>query len=138
MSSASRRYRLGVSLGGGLDFHGATSGIAALSGRVDRYLLHTSLGLDGSLWLVGSKPDVQGRVLLDVTRHGIARYLDLGLGAGAHFGDGIGPAGSLRMRVTAPPLGHFGPFLRYDAALLFRDGTSHTTNALVLGLDYEF
>lgn len=131
-------YHLSLQLGGGVAFHSGAGGLGALSGRFE-IGERTLVGVDSSLWLVGDKLTLEGQLLAGVSRRGIAHNLEIGAGVGLHLGDGIGPAASLRMRATLPPLGrHVGLFLRYDAALLYNRGAREGDSALTLGLDWAF
>jgi Ca-activated chloride channel family protein len=132
-----RVQRLGfaLALGGGLALeHGRTDVAAALSTRYERGL-RTAFGLEGSLWLVGG--DAQGELLATITRRGVARVLDLGVGVGARLGNGAGPALDLVLRLPLRVRG-LAPFLRYDGALLFHDHTRDGQNISTAGVEASF
>jgi hypothetical protein len=126
--------RLSVALGGGLAVDHGARGLLALDVRVEavrRYLL----GSEAALWLVGGT-EPQGRVLLTVGALLTGR-LELGLGAGLHVGDGVGPAGALRLRF-APPFARLAGYLRYDAAVLVNRPGTAVEHAITLGLELSY
>ena len=132
-----RGYRITGALGGGLVIRDQqTRGLVALAARLEAGH-RTLFGVEGALWLVGGD-DVQGRTLLTIARRGIARWFELGAGAGLHLGDGVGPAGALGVRVHLPPVPRASTYLRYDAALLWRDGGRAGQSTVTLGIEYGF
>jgi len=137
-SDARRRgYRITGALGGGLVLRDQqTRGLVAVAARLEAGH-RTLFGVEGALWLVGGD-DVQGRTLLTIARRGLARWFELGAGAGLHLGDGVGPAGSLGVRVHLPPVPRASAYLRYDAALLSRDGERAGQSTFTLGVEYGF
>jgi Ca-activated chloride channel homolog len=136
-TSSRRALRLSLSLGAGLAVRGgeaAPLGGLALRGDVGG---RTRIGLEGSLWLVDGL-NAQGSVLGTASFRGIARRLELGAGAGLRItGDGVGPALNLTLRALLPVRG-LATYLRYDGALLLRDGTYGGQNAGSLGLEATF
>jgi hypothetical protein len=135
----SRRYsrRRGTLLaGGGLSLSGGErDGVVGIGGRLE--LGRTTLiGAEGTLLLVGG--EVEGRLLLSIARRGIGRWLELGGGAGIHLGTGVGPAASIGLRVYLPPFPRVAPYLRYDGALMFDDGTRRGQHAITLGIELGF
>ena len=129
------RLWLSAALGGGIAVdHGARS-LLSLDARIDFDRRHV-IGAEGSLWLIGGDR-VEGRGLLTFTTDRIAGWLDLGLGAGVHLGDGTGIAGSLRLR-TATPLPWLRAFLRYDTALLLTRPSVEAEHAATLGLELTY
>jgi Ca-activated chloride channel family protein len=137
--SASRRYsrRRGTLLaGGGLSLSGGErDSVVGIGARLE--LGRTTLiGAEGNLLLVGG--DVEGRVLLSIARRGIGRWFELGAGGGIHLGTGVGPAATIGLRVYVPPFPRVAPYLRYDGALLFDDGTRRGQHAITLGIELGF
>jgi hypothetical protein len=132
-----RRLRLSLSLGGGLAVKNAE--VAPLGGLALRGDVggRTRYGLEGSLWLVDGL-DAEGSVLGTASFRGIAHRFELGTGAGLRItGDGIGPALNVTLRALLPLRG-LATYLRYDGALLLRDGTYDGQNAGSLGLEATF
>jgi len=128
-----RGYQLSLSLGGGLAIEdGRTSSAAALTGRIALGRRANLLGLQAGLWLVDGS-EAQGRFLLDYTRRGIARWLELSLGAGLAIGDDTGAAGALVLRGHLPAQPALSGYLRYDAALL-----AEPQHMLTLGVEWGF
>jgi hypothetical protein len=130
------RLRIDATLGGGVVVvNGAGSFVATgrfgLGRTFDRWLL----GGEASLWIVAGN-DVQGTVAATATR-GLTRRVELGGGFGLHIGGGVGPAADLTLRYWLPvrPL---SLYLRYDAALLFRDNTRDGQNAGTVGVEAHF
>jgi Ca-activated chloride channel family protein len=140
-SSAPRRgrWRVAAGVGGGLlRAGGETTSVLSIGTRVEIGLGGRAMaGLDGALWLVDGK-DVEGHLLASFARRGLARWLELGLGAGLHFGNGVGPAASLSLRYHLPPLPRAAGFLRYDGALHTDDLGTHGESSFTLGLEYGF
>lgn len=118
-SSGRSRLRISTSFGAGLSRYAtSSSGLLALGTRLE-YGRRSLFGLDASLWLVdGDGVDVQGRALFSFARRGIARLVEVGLGAGLHLGAGTGPAAAATLRLHLPPSGRAVVYLRYDGALL--------------------
>ena len=137
--SSSRGYsrRRGTLLaGGGLSLsNGERDPVFGIGGRFELGR-RTLVGAEGSLLVVGG--EIEGRVLLSIARRGIARWLELGGGAGVHLGTGVGPAASIGLRVHLPPFPRVAPYLRYDGALLYRDGDRRGQSAITLGLELGF
>jgi Ca-activated chloride channel family protein len=132
-----RRLRLSLSLGGGLAVKNAE--VAPLGGLALRGDIggRTRYGLEGSLWLVDGL-HAEGSVLGTASFRGIARRFELGTGAGLRLtGDGVGPALNLTLRALLPLRG-LATYLRYDGALLLREGTYDGQNAGSLGLEATF
>ncbi|HEY5934186.1 MAG TPA: hypothetical protein VIU61_06125, partial [Kofleriaceae bacterium] len=122
--------------GGGLSLsNGERDPVFGIGGRFELGR-RTLVGAEGSLLVVGG--EIEGRVLLSIARRGIARWLELGFGAGIHLGTGVGPAASIGLRVHLPPYPRVAPYLRYDGALLFDDGTRRGQSAITLGLELGF
>jgi hypothetical protein len=130
----SRRYRLSLSLGGGLALDASrTAPLAAIAGRLDVGRRANLVGVEADLWLVDGAHG-EGRFLVDYTRRGLARWLELSLGAGVLVdGDGAGPAGALSLRGHLPAQPALSGYLRYDAA--WRDDAHH---AFTLGVEWGF
>jgi hypothetical protein len=133
--SARRGPRLSAALGGGLAIDHGARGLLALDVRVEtrgRFLL----GVDAALWLVGGT-EPQGRALFTFAAAALGGRLELGLGTGLHIGDGVGPAGALRLRI-ATPLAPLAGILRYDAALRFHRPDATAEHAITLGLELSY
>lgn len=138
-STRQRALRISASLGGGVAAQASeTTGLLSLGARVE-FGGRTLFGADASLWLVDGL-HVQGRTLVTIARRGIGRWLELGAGFGAHFGGtGVGPAGSLSLRLHLPPAPAVGGYLRYDGALLIQDdSTRQGQNTLTIGVERSF
>ena len=133
--TAWRGVRLSAALGGGLAVDHGARGLLALDVRLEtgRRVL---LGGEAALWLIGGT-ELQGRALFTIARAALAGRLELGLGTGLHLGDGIGPAGALRLRL-ATPLAPLAGYLRYDAALLFHRPGVTAEHAITLGLELSY
>jgi hypothetical protein len=130
-----RALRLTAALGGGVAFDHGGRGLLSLDARLETNR-RTSLGGEASLWLVdGVHPE--GRALLTVARSGLARWFELGFGAGVHFGNGTGVASSLRLHVDTP-LFWLGGYLRYDAAVLLTRPSIEAEHAVTLGLELTY
>lgn len=133
-----RGFRASLALGGGLVFQESERAPAiSFSLRAEARRGRSLFGGEGSLWLVDGL-NAQGRVLASFSRVGIARWLELGVGFGAHFGAGIGPAGAVSLRFHLPPAPWAAAYLRYDGALLVqpeggRQGQSSATGGLEWG-----
>jgi vault protein inter-alpha-trypsin-like protein len=126
---------LGASLGGGVAVdHGARS-LLSLDVRLD-IPRSQIFGVEGSLWLVGTNR-IEGRGLFTFTTDRVARWLDLGLGAGVHVGDGTGIAGSVRLRAITP-LRWLGAVLRYDTAVLLTRPSVDVEHAATLGIELSY
>ncbi|MBA3453422.1 MAG: hypothetical protein H0T42_10055, partial [Deltaproteobacteria bacterium] len=139
MSMRRRALRIAAALGAGVATQASeTSGLVALAARFE-FGRRTMFGAEGSLWLVDGL-HAQGRTLLTVTRRGIVRWLELGAGFGVHLGGtGIGPAGSLSLRVHLPPAPAVAGYLRYDGALLIQDdSTRQGQHTLTIGVERSF
>jgi Ca-activated chloride channel homolog len=134
-SRSSRALRLTAALGGGLALDNGNRGLVALDVRLETNR-RTSVGGEASLWLVGGT-DAEGRALLTVARSGLARWFELGFGAGLHFGNGAGIASSLRLRVDTPLL-WLGGYLRYDAAVLLTRPSIEAVHAVTLGVELSY
>jgi hypothetical protein len=133
--SSSRALRLSAALGGGLAIDRGARGLLALHVRVERgYPLE--LGGEASLFLIDGAA-TQGRALLTFASARLARWFELGAGAGLQFGDGLGPAASLRLRI-ATPLAPLAGFLRYDAAVLFERPRTEAAHAVTLGVEVSY
>jgi hypothetical protein len=76
--------------------------------------------------------------MLSFAKFGLARYLEVGVAAGTHFGAGFGAAGSLSLRYHLPPVPRASLFLRYDAAYLREDDERRGQHELTLGLEWGF
>jgi hypothetical protein len=135
ISGRPRALRIAAALGGGLAFDHGGRGLFALDVRLETSG-RTRLGAEAALWLVGGV-DPEGRALLTVARGGLARWFELGFGAGLHVGDGTGIAGALRLR-AATPLRGVGGYLRYDAAVLLTRPSVEAEHALTLGLELSY
>jgi Ca-activated chloride channel family protein len=129
-----RRARFAASLAGGLAIDHGGHGLAALDVRIETQR-PTHVGGDLALWLVGGD-DAQGRALLTLGRD-LGRHLDLGVGAGVHFGAGTGPAAALRLGIFTP-VPWLQAFLRYDAALLLTRPSTEAEHAFLLGLELSY
>ncbi len=134
-----RGFRATVALGGGLVFQNDTRApAAALNLRLEARRGRSLIGAEGSLWMVDGL-HAQGRVLASFARVGVARWLELGVGFGIHFGSGVGPAGSLALRLHLPPAPWVAAYLRYDGAFLAQpDGSRDGQNAATTGLEWGF
>jgi Ca-activated chloride channel family protein len=134
-ASSGRALRLTAALGGGLAFDHGARGLLALDVRIETNRL-TRFGAEAALWLVGGV-DPEGRALVTVARSGLARWFELGLGAGIQFGNGTGLAGSLRLRQNTPLAGLAG-YLRYDAGVLLTRPSLEAEHAVTLGLELSY
>jgi hypothetical protein len=136
---ARRALRITAALGGGVALADGGSPLLALSTRIELGG-RTLLGLGGSLWLAQTDGslDVQGQVMATVSRLGLARWLELGGAAGLQLGNGTGPAAAASLRYHLPPNPRAAVYLRYDAALLFRDGERAGQHAVTLGIEVGF
>jgi len=134
-----RALRISASLGGGVAAQASeTAALISLGARVE-FGRRTMVGAEGALWLVDGLHG-QGRTLLTVARRGIARWIELGAGFGLHLGGtGVGPAGSLSVRIHLPPAPAVAGFLRYDGALLRQDdGDRQGQHTLTIGIERSF
>ncbi|HEU4735082.1 MAG TPA: hypothetical protein VFT22_44630, partial [Kofleriaceae bacterium] len=129
-----RALRLTAALGGGLAFDHGAHGLLALNVRIETNRRYR-LGAEGALWLVDG--DAEGRSLVTFARAGLARRLELGLGAGIQFGNGTGLAGSLRLRIDTP-LSHLAGYVRYDAAVLLSRPSVDGEHAASIGLELSY
>ncbi len=128
-----RRVRFAAALGGGIAVaHGATVGMGALALRAD-YGGATRVGGEASLWLVDGL-HAQGLVGLYVGE--LFGHLELDVGAGAHFGGGIGPSLSLALRYYIAR--HFDVYLREDLGVLFESGTHVVDSTTSAGLELSW
>jgi len=133
--AARRRWSLIAALGGGLAFDHGAHGLAAFQVRLETNR-RTRLGVEAGLWLVG-RVDPEGRALLSIARSGLARWLELGFGAGVQLGNGAGVASSLRLRInTSIPV--FGGFLRYDAGVRLTRPNLEAEQAITLGVELSY
>jgi Ca-activated chloride channel homolog len=130
-----RRLRITAALGGGLVFDHGTRGLAALDARIETNR-RTALGVEAALWLIDGS-STEGRVLLGVARRGLARWLELGFGAGVQFGNGTGLATALRLRLDTPAHGLAG-YLRYDAAVLLTRPSLEAEHVVTLGIELSY
>jgi len=141
MSSEGRRsrFRIAPSFAGGvLRSRGETTSLLALGTRLELGIgSRTMAGIDGALWLVDRK-DVAGHALVSFARRGIARWLEVGVGFGFHFGEGAGPAGSFSLRYHLPPKPRAATYLRYDGALIYDNDTRRGQSSLTLGVEWGF
>jgi hypothetical protein len=135
LASSGRAVRLTAALGGGLALDRSARGLAALEVRVETNT-RLAIGGEAALWLVGGS-DAEGRLLLTGAYRGIARRFELGFGGGLHFGNGAGPATSLRLRVDTP-ITALGGYLRYDAAVLLTRPSPTFEQAITLGLELSY
>jgi Ca-activated chloride channel family protein len=129
-----RRLRFDLSVGGG----------AAIVNGDGVFVQTTRLGIErGGRTLFGGEATLwlsrgitaEGTVLGTISRR-VAPHLELGGGVGIHLGDGVGPAFDLEVRYQLPvPL---WLYLRYDAALLFHDGTRDGQNTATFGISAHF
>jgi hypothetical protein len=134
VSATRRGWRLSASLGGGLAFDRGARGLAALAVRLES-LRGPRLGGELALWLTGGT--AEGRALITVARGGVARWLELGAGAGLQLGHATGVAGSLRWRAATPLEGLAGT-LRYDAALLLTRPNLQVVHVITLGVELSY
>lgn len=114
---------------------GATLGVDGRFEVGDR----TLGGLDGALWLVDGL-HLDGTLLATLARQGVVvRWLELGAGLGFRFGNGVGPAIGVSLRV-APWRWHgrAAVFGRYDGALRFHDATRDGDNAATAGVEWRW
>lgn len=140
ISDARSQLRISPSLGVGVARYRVSSdGLLTLGTRVE-YGRRSMLGFDAALWLVaGDEIDVQGRLLVSVARRGIARFVELGLGAGLHLGAGTGPAAAGTLRLHIPPRGRAAVYLRYDGAWLPDvDDDRRGQHAVTGGVEWAF
>jgi hypothetical protein len=136
-SIAGRYLRLDVSLGGGVAVVNGEGGFVqttrvGLEAGRHRVLL----GGEGTLWL-SRGIHAEGTLLGTVAWRHLLPRTELGGGLGLHLGGGIGPAFDLLVRHALP----FRPlwlYLRYDAALLFHDGTRDGQNTGTIGIEAHF
>jgi hypothetical protein len=133
--SSGRALRLTAALGGGLAIEGGSRGLLALNVRVESNR-RLAIGGEASLWLLDGA-DPQGRALVTIARRGIARWLELGAGAGLHLGGGTGPAAALRLRIDTP-IAPLAGFLRYDAALRVDRPSLEVEHAITLGIELSY
>ncbi len=138
-SLAGGRFRIATSFGGGvLRTSNATSSLLAVGTRLELGIGSRSLaGIDAALWLVAADR-LAGHVLASFARVGIARWFELGLGAGLQLGDGAGPAAAVSLRYHLPPAPRAAAYLRYDGALIYNDGARRGQSSLTLGLEWGF
>ena len=134
-----RGFRASFALGGGLVLQDDTRAPAiALGLRIEGGRGRSLFGAEGSLWLVDGL-HAQGRVLATFARVGVAQWLEIGVGFGAHFGAGLGPAGAFALRFHLPPAPWAAAYLRYDGALLVQpDGSRQGQNTATGGLEWGF
>ena len=134
-----RGFRASLGLGGGLVLQDRTQrALIATNLRLEVGRGRSMFGAEGALWLVDGFHG-QGHVLATYARLGLLTYLELGLGLGLHVGDGVGPAGSISLRVHLPPAPWASAYLRYDGALLSGDdGARHGQNTTTLGVEWGF
>lgn len=130
-----RALRLTAALGGGLAFDHGARGLLALDVRLET-TRRTKFGVEAALWLARGV-DPEGRGLVTVARSGLARWFELGFGAGVQFGNGTGLASSLRLRTNTPISGLAG-YLRYDAAVLLTRPSLEAEHAVTLGLELSY
>ncbi len=130
-----RWLRITAALGGGVAVDHGARGLVALDVRLET-TRPTRLGAEAALWLVGGV-DPEGRALLTVARSGLARWFELGFGAGIHFGNGTGVASSLHLRANTPVRFAAG-YLRYDAAVLLSRPSVEAEHAVTLGLELSY
>jgi Ca-activated chloride channel family protein len=134
-----RNWRASLGVGGGLLNQDSTNrGLIATTLRIELGLRRSLVGVEGALWLVDGFHG-QGHVLASYSRLGLTRWLELGLGLGLHFGDGIGPAGAISLRLHLPPAPWASAYLRYDGALLTQpDSSRQGQNTGSLGVEWGF
>ena len=128
-------WRLRAALGGGLAVDRGTHGLLSLDVGLEHFAV-APFGAEAALWLVGGS-DVQGRLLATATARRVVPFLDLGIGAGLHVGDGTGLAGALRLRIRTPWQWLAG-YARYDAALLLTRPGQALEHAVTLGLELAY
>jgi Ca-activated chloride channel family protein len=132
MVSDRRFVRLAAALGGGLVVaHGDAVGMGALTARVDIGRA-TRFGIEGSLWLVDGL-HAEGELGLYVSRVGIARRLELGIGPALHLGAGVGPALDLSLRYYFAPRLDF--YLREGASYLYNGDAHGSQSATSAGIE---
>lgn len=146
LSIQGRQLRITAALGGGLTLTADRS--APLLSLSTRFELgrRTMFGVGASLWITSapaagagaSSVDLQGQVLATFARRGIARWLEVGGGLGVQLGAGTGPAAALGLRYHLPPNPRAAAYLKYDGALLFREGARVGQSAITLGLELGF
>jgi Ca-activated chloride channel family protein len=143
-TGTSRRWRFATSFGGGLlRTEGANASLLALGTRLElRAGRRVMAGFDGALWLVDGD-DVAGHALVSIAwlptgGAWVMRRLEIGVGAGLHFGDGAGPAGALSLRYHVPAQPRAAGYLRYDGALILRDDTRRGQSTFTLGVEWGF
>lgn len=135
-----RGFRASFGLGGGLVLQDDTRrALLATNLRFEAGRGRSLFGVEGALWLVDGFHG-QGHVLATFARLGLVPYLELGLGLGLHVGgDGVGPAGSVSLRVHLPPAPWASAYLRYDGALLTGDDDIRRgQNTTTLGVEWGF
>ncbi|MDB4961726.1 MAG: uncharacterized protein JWP01_1725 [Myxococcales bacterium] len=138
LGSRRRAVRIAASIGGGVAIQDQESAPLLSIGARLEVGRRTMLGAESTLWLVDGLHG-QGRFLVTFARRGIARWLELGGGLGAHLGGtGVGGAASLSVRLHLPPAPAISTYLRYDAALLTRFGEVGSQHTLTLGLERSF
>ena len=134
-----KRWRIAASIGGGFvradgDAVSLLTAGARLEFRVGR---RTLAGLDSSLWLVDGDA-VRGQALVSFAALGFARWLELGLGFGLQFGDGVGPAGAATLRFHLPPAPRGSLYLRYDGALIVDEDDRRGQSSVTGGVEWSF
>ncbi|CAN5832396.1 hypothetical protein BH11MYX3_BH11MYX3_22260 [soil metagenome] len=135
-----RGFRASLGLGGGLVIQDDTRrALIATSLRFEVGRDRSLFGAEGALWLVDGFHG-QGHVLATYARLGLVRYLEVGIGLGLHVGgDGVGPAGSISLRLHLPPAPWASAYLRYDGALLTGDDdVRRGQNTTTLGVEWGF
>jgi hypothetical protein len=130
-----RRLRLTAALGGGLVIDHGTHGLAALTARIETNR-RTALGVEAALWLIDGR-GTEGRALVTVARRGLARWFELGFGAGVQVGNATGIATALRLRV-ATPVRWLAGYLRYDAAALLTRPSLEAEQVVTLGVELSY
>lgn len=134
-----RNWRASIVLGGGVARQeSASRGLIATGLRFEFARGRFLAGVEGDLWVTGG-PSAEGRVLATFGRLGIARWFELGVGLGLHLGNGVGPAGSVTLRLHLPPAPWVSGYLRYDGALLGQpDAPRQGQNTGTIGVEWGF
>lgn len=137
MPAAGRSVVFDVALGAGVAYRDRDAAFVSMlrvGAEHEGPLLH--LGGEASLWLDGSG-HVEATVLGTLGRH-VLRHVDANLGLGLHLGPGAGPAADLMLRYALTYRAALWLYLRYDAALLFHDGTTDGQHTGTVGIEAHF
>jgi len=128
------RFRFDISVGAGVEVANGDGRFVQTTRLGIERGGRTAFGGEATLWL-SRGITAEGTVLGTISRY-LTPHLELAGGAGLHLGDALGPALDLELRYRVPaPL---WLVLRYDAALLFHDGTRDGQNTGTFGISAHF